>query len=394
VVVGMRRRPALLLALAGALGYGWWHAGQPQPQLQPQPQPQLQPQLRPVGRGPGGFAEPQSSGVATTMDRSELLQGELLREGAHLASPRGLFFLRMEGGVAMARRGSPASPGQPLWDSAAHTSQPARRSPHALALQADGALVVISDDRAAAPILVWSSGVDAGTSKSAGGQGGTHYALRLEDGGDDASSSGGYETSWAASVYDVPDQLHGALHSVPGRLVQRLFAVSPDSQLAAENPPKRPAPHRLVLHKHSGGRTGDDDGPGRVCFRLGSKSAECVLQCGAAEGCSSALRNLWDAQALCSLRSNCSGVARLRGQPRPGGTAALVSHGHPLYDFRLCKANGGVSRSTAHVDEPSTTWMKSPCDADPDSETAALLQQLHLVMTVKTSGQVHSTRVQ
>ena len=407
-------RPALLLTLAAALGYGWWYEGYEHHHQSQQGQQRVQRQVPASGSATHVHTGPSHGSAVEAVERqrgatgrSELLQDDLLREGDHLASPRGLFFLRVEGGVATARRGSPASPGLPLWESrAANAPQPVRRGAHALALHADGALVVISDDGAAAPTLVWSSGADGSASQGAAAAGGAHYALQLEDG--DVGGGDGDSVSWAASVYSAPGQLHATPGVVPGRLVQRLFAFSPDGQKLrspAANPKAltlplpvlqpaslvaaRPEPNSEAT-VIAGRAEGAGGSPGRVCFQPGDTSTKCALECGGADECASVLRSLWDAQALCSLRSNCSGVARLSGPQAADGTASVL-HGHPQYDFRLCDANGGGSSKTA---AHAPTWVRSPCDADIDGETAALLKQLHLVLTVKTSGKVHSTRVQ
>ena len=161
------------------------------------------------------------------------------------------------------------------------------------------------------------------------------------------------------------------------------------------------APSAATLAPRAGAGDGVAGGanPGHVCFRRADSGA-----C-AAEVAGSGVRSLWAAQALCSVRSNCSGVARRPAAAGSGDTP----HAHPAYDFRLCgDAPRGASAAPLPSEGGAATWVRSPCSeaehggltlADAGSSgSGGLAQQLanglHLVMTVKTSAAVHGTRVQ
>eukprot|EP01043_Picozoa_sp_COSAG02_P038856 COSAG02_NODE_3027_length_7515_cov_16.251214_7_plen_399_part_00 len=309
--------------------------------------------------------------------RRGLPQDELLREGEYLVSPHDRFFLGLEDGVATARKGTPSDPstGPPLWDTTHGPARPLRRGAHALVVQADGAVAVVSVGGSAGQSLVWSSPGASGMQATAAT---ARYELRLEDDGGGSGS-----VAWSAAVYSVPtaaDEVRSEL-SAPAVLVKRLFSVALEEPNSSELAQPAGASNSFV----------QASSPGRTCFRPG-KRWECVRGedtslCVDVEKC--VLRNLWDAQALCSLHSNCSGVARL---PSSVSSADNTPHAHPKYSFVLCD-----DASVSSVDETAAaiegdTWMTTSCDAD--SDYAELLTRINLVMTVKTSGKVHSTRVQ
>ena len=305
--------------------------------------------------------------------RRGLPQGELLREGEYLVSPHDRFFLGLEGGVAMARKGTPSdpSPGPPLWDTTQGPARPLRRGAHALVVQADGAVAVVSIGGSAGQSLVWSS---PSVSSVPGTDATTRYELRLDDGGGSAA--------WSAAVYSVQTAGEGARSgpSAPAVTANRLFSL-----LLEE-------PNSSELARPDGTSFVEASNPGRACFRT-VKQGECVRVqdarlCVDADKC--VPRNLWDAQALCSLRSDCSGVARL---PSSIPSADNTAHAHPKYSFVLCDdVSEFTVEETAAAINAGHTWMKTSCDADSDHPD--LLTRINLVMTVKTSGKVHSTRIQ
>jgi hypothetical protein len=405
-------RRAALLALGLAV-LGLWqllHAREQQPQRPQQPHWQQQPPPPPPP--PQGQGTAAAASAAGARGRAELLQGELLHEGEHLVSPHGRFFLGVEGGVATARQGTPGgpAPGPPLWDSSSRgPARPARRGAHALILQADGAVAVVSDGGTTAPSLVWSSPGDRSAARRADADPSApmRYQLRLEDGGGDGRAS------WSAAVFRVPEpagQARGADLS-QGAMVQQLFSLTqppgdhqPAPSPAAQEgsgPDAAAAPARVVGSSGAAGgapvefAAARPSGPGHECFRRGARSAECVQPragpCADAACAPAASRSLWDAQALCSRRSNCSGVARLASSA-PADSSSMLAHSHPKHVFTLCDATMPGDHEGTSV-EAESAWLKTTCDAE-DSNAVALLDRLHLVMTVKTSAKVHNTRVQ
>ena len=327
--------------------------------------------FRPAGWTPDAAVRSSSAALQQHALRRGLPQGELLREGEYLVSPHGRFFLALEGGVAVARKGMPsdAAPGPALWDTTQGPARPLRRGAHALAVQADGAAAVITDGGTAGQSLVWSSPTATSVKVTAVP---TRYELRLEDGGGGGSDG----SAWSAAVYSVPTAADGARDrpSAPAVLVKRLFSLPLDELNLSER-----------------ARPQDPRSPGRACFR-NAKRGECTRHqdanlCADVEQCVS--RNLWDAQALCSLRSDCRGVARLPSSLPSDGSSP---HAQPKYSFVLCGGSAPAAEDTAAAVDTGHAWMKTSCDAD--SDCAELLASINLVMTVKTSGKVHSTRVQ
>ena len=367
---------ALGLLLAYLIYRHRHHHHQQQQQQEQQEQQRLphsaqEPSFRPVGGTLDAAVRSSSIALQQHTLRRGLPQGELLQEGEYLVSPHGRFFLALEGGVAVARKGTPsdAARGAALWDTTRGPARPLRRGAHALAVQADGTVAVITVGSSAGQSLVWSSPSSTSSTSVTVTDAPTRYELRLEDDGGDSSG-------WSAAVYSVPTAADEAREraSAPAVLVNRLFSLP----LVELDSSERARPHNP--------RT-----PGRACFR-NAQRGECARHqdanlCVDVENCVS--RNLWDAQALCSLRSDCRAVARLPSSLPSDGTSP---HAQPKYSFVLCGASTPAAEYTAAAVETEHAWMKTSCDADSDS--AELLARINLVLTVKTSGKVHSTRVQ
>lgn len=313
----------------------------------------------------------------TAAQRHVLPQGEMLQEGEYLVSPHSRFFVRLEGGVAKAIQGTPTdpAPGPSLWDTTQGPARPIRRGAYALVVQEDGAVAVVIHDGTAGQSLVWSSPSASSAQATAAI---TRYELRLED--DGAAGDG---PAWSAAVYTVPtapDEDRGG-PAAPAKVANRLFYL----------PVQKPDSSELIRLKTAGTSSPlvQLSSNGRVCFRS-SNRGECAPQqvglCTDEEKC--VLQNLWDAQALCSLHSSCSGVARLPSSTPPTSS----QYAHPKHVFAVCGASMPPMHKSTTAVEAEQTWVKTACDAD--TNAIEILSRINLVMTVKTSGQAHSTRVQ